>query len=412
MQQLKRVSWQLGQPLLPMHLVAQEESLLSNLNFYIQTLGIPYYGIGNLKWDDKLLTQGIVSISKLTVIFPTGDLVDVPENGTINSFDLNICGLNQVSLYLHLLRDTSQQEFFGDSQDEEEKIAYSINNLVITNENHLYAGKVSFKLAEFEKDVENRWKLSENYAPPLYTISSHPFFTSKLSTVRAIVEGFQKDLELESKSGKLFEQRTLNTKLCLLEVATFRQFLLNMDRNIITHPYYLYEKLSRLLNALALMYLDLGDFNVYPYQHDKISALLSKLIEQLILYLKPKGERLSSIQFEKKENCYVSEKIPQGLVESSEIYFVAQYVDPKIKTPIEGLKLAAYSRLFNVHRFALTGIVFLRLESAPFNNNFSRHAQVYKLEKDSEWEQALSEGKLAFTVNGNLSDIQGFVYWR
>lgn len=412
MQQLKRVSWQLGQPLLPIHLVAQENSLLSNLNFYIQTLGIPYYGIGNLKWDDQLLTQGVVSISKLTVIFPTGELVDVPENGTINSFDLNLSGVNQVSLYLHLLRDSSQQELMTDSQDEEEKISYSINNLVLTNEHHLYAGKINYKLAEFEKDVENRWKLSENYAPPLFTICNHPFLTNKLSTIRAILESFQKELEQESHTGKLFEQRTLNTKLCLLEVATFRQFLLNMDRSIITHPYYLYEKLSRFLNTLALMYLDLGDFNVFPYQHDKTSLLFSKMVDQLIQFLKPKGERLSSIQFEKKQNCYVSERIPQGLCESDEIYFVCQFIDPKVKSSVEGLKLAAYSRLFNVHRFALTGIVLLRLESAPFNNNFSRQAQVYKIEKESEWEHALSEGKLAFSIDGDLPDIQGYVYWR
>jgi type VI secretion system protein ImpJ len=101
MQQLKRVGWQLGQPLLPVHLIAQEESLLANLNFYIN-LGIPYFGIGNLKWDDKLLSQGVVSISKLTVIFPTGELVDIPDNGTINSYDLNLSGVNQITLYLHL----------------------------------------------------------------------------------------------------------------------------------------------------------------------------------------------------------------------------------------------------------------------------------------------------------------------
>lgn len=74
--------------------------------------------------------------------------------------------------------------------------------------------------------------------------------------------------------------------------------------------------------------------------------------------------------------------------------------------------MAAYSRLFNVHRFALNGIVLLRLESAPFNNNFSRHAQVYKIQKDSEWEHALSEGKVAFSVDNDHNEIQGFIYWR
>ncbi len=187
---------------------------------------------------------------------------------------------------------------------------------------------------------------------------------------------------------------------------------MNMDRNIITHPYYLYEKLTHFLNALALMFLDLPDFNVIPYQHDKLSPLFSKLVELLIQYLKPKNEKLSSIKFEKKQNCYVSERMPQDLYETSEIYLVAQYSDPKIKAPIEGLRMAAHSRLFNVHRFALTGVVLLRLESAPFNNNFSRHAHVYKIQKDSEWDHALAEGKVAFSVDNDFHEVQGFIYWR
>lgn len=236
--------------------------------------------------------------------------------------------------------------------------------------------------------------------------------TNKLSTIRTILENFQKELELESTTGKLFEQRTLNTKLCLMEVARFRQFLLNMDRNVITHPYDLYNQLTEFINTIAILHLDLGDFNVLPYQHDKLSPLISKLIELLIQYLKPKSERLSSVQFEKKQNCYVTEKLPQDLYTATEIYFVAQFVDSKIRLVIEGLKLASYSRLFNIHRFALTGIVLLRLESAPFNNNFSRYAQVYKIEKSSEWESALAEGKIAFTVQGDMPDIQAFLYWR
>jgi type VI secretion system protein ImpJ len=412
MQQLKRVGWHIGQPLLPIHLIAQENSLLAHINFYIQNLGIPYYGIGNLKWDETLLSQGVISISKLTLVFPTGELVDVPENGKISSFDLNGVGLNQVSIYVHLLKEQVEQEIFSESLEEEEKVVYSIHNLELSNEHHLYTSKVSLKIAEFEKDVENRWKLCENFAPPFFTINTHPFLISKLSTIKTVLESFQKELELESTTGRLFEQRTLNTKLCLIEVAKLRQFLLNMDRNVITHPFYLYEQLSQFLNALALIYLDLGDFNVIPYQHEKLALLFSKLIEQLIQYLKPKSERLSSIQFEKKPNCYVSERIPQDLSEATEIYFVAQFVDPKIKFVIEGLKLASYSRLFSIHRFALTGIIMLRLESAPFNNNFSRHAHVYKIEKDSEWEHALSEGKLAFSIEGDSPDIQAFIYWR
>lgn len=191
-----------------------------------------------------------------------------------------------------------------------------------------------------------------------------------------------------------------------------RQFLLNMDRLIITHPYYLYEQTCQFLSALAFLYVDQGDFSLIPYQHERLALLFAKQLELLIKYLKPKSEQLASIQFEKKQNCYISERLPQDLYEASEIFFIVQLVDPKIKFLVDGLKLASYSRLFNIHRFALTGILLLRLESAPFNNNFSRSAYIYKLEKDAEWEHALKEGKLAFTLQDDRPELQAFLYWR
>ncbi|MGH2611503.1 MAG: type VI secretion system baseplate subunit TssK, partial [Rhabdochlamydiaceae bacterium] len=97
MQQLKRIGWKIGQPLLPVHLVAQEDSLLSHLGFYVKNLSLPFYGIGQLKWDDTLLSQGVVSISKLTVVFSSGEVVDVPENGKIAIFDLNKTDKNRVT---------------------------------------------------------------------------------------------------------------------------------------------------------------------------------------------------------------------------------------------------------------------------------------------------------------------------
>jgi predicted component of type VI protein secretion system len=74
--------------------------------------------------------------------------------------------------------------------------------------------------------------------------------------------------------------------------------------------------------------------------------------------------------------------------------------------------LASYTRLGNVYRFALTGIPLLRLDTAPFNNNFSKYASIYKLEKDLEWDHALSEGRVAFSVHDTKDELQAFLYWR
>ncbi|MBS0615342.1 MAG: type VI secretion system baseplate subunit TssK [Verrucomicrobia bacterium] len=411
MQQLKRVGWQMGQPLLPLHLVAQEDSLLSHLDFYIRNLGLPVYGVGPLKWDDTLLYQGVVSITKLTVIFPSGEIVDVPENGRISIFDLNKIGKTQVALYVHLLKEVADQEVFMDEQ-EEEKLVFAQNQLVLSTESHLLTTKASIKLAEFEKDVEGRWKYVDNYSPPIFTINDHPFLLSKLFRIRTILESFQKELEQEASTGKLFEQRTIETKMSLIEVAKLRRFLLNVERGVLTHPFYLYEQISQFLDTLAFIYVDHADISIIPYQHEKIAPLFGKLIEFLIQYLKPKSERLASLQFEKRDSCYLSDRLPEELNEFSEIYFIVQPVDSKVRLTMEGLKLSSYSRLNNIYRFALSGIPLLRLDAAPFNNNFSKYAAVYRVEKDLEWNYAITEGRLAFSLQEIDVGLQAYLYWR
>ncbi len=411
MQQLKRIGWHIGQPLLPIHFVAQEDFLLSHLNFYTQHQAVPFYGVGQLKWDDTLLFQGVVSIHKLTLVFPSGEIVDIPENGKISVFDLNKTEKNHVPLYIHLLKDPAEQEAYLDTQ-KEDKVLFHINQLILLSEGHHFSTKTSLKLAEFEKDVENRWRLNENYSPPLLTVNDNPFLIAKLFRLKTIIEGFQKELEQESSTGKVFEQRTIETKLCLVEVAKLRRLMLNIERNIMTHPFFLYEEISRFLDALAFVYVNNPDLNIIPYQHEKLSLLFSKLIDLLVQYLKPKSERLSYLKFDKKEDAYVSERLPQELSEVNELYFIIQPVDFKAKLSLEGLKLASYSRLANVCRFALTGIQLLRLESAPFNNNFSKFAAIYKIEKDLEWDYALSEAKLAFAFHNLDENVQAFLYWR
>ena len=412
MQQLKKVHWQIGQPLLPIHLVAQEDSLLAHVDFFIKNQGIPFYGIGSLKWDDTLLLQGVISISKITVIFPSGDIVDVPNNGRISSIDLNKLEKNQVSIYLHLMNDSSMEESYIESPGEQEQIAFSIYQMSLSMDSHFHMVKGSIKLAEFEKNAENQWKLSKEYIPPLFKISTNPFLTQKLSHIQTIVESFQKELEQEKSTGQVFERRTIETKLALSEVAKMRRFLLNADKGIVSHPYFLYEQLCRFLDTIALIYMDQANFSIIPYQHDKLAPLFSKIIEILTQYLQPKSEQLSYLQFEKKENCYVSEKLPEELYHAQDLYFIVQPIDPRSHSTLEGVKLASYSRLSNVHLFALNGISLLRLDNAPFNNNFSKNAQIYIIEKDIEWNYALTEGRLAVFHQGESLDLQAFLYWR
>ncbi|MBS0647909.1 MAG: type VI secretion system baseplate subunit TssK [Verrucomicrobia bacterium] len=411
MQQLKRVSWQVGQPLLPRHLVSQEDSLLAHTSLHFKHIGLPFYGVGSLKWDDALIAQGIISISKLTLIFPSGQLVDIPSNGMINSLDLNKIGKTRLSVYVHLLSSTNEEEEYLDSGTEYDKIVYVVNQLELSVESNAHSVKSVMKLAEFETDLENRWHLCEDYIPPLLSIYGTPFLTKGMIELKTRLEQFQSSLELESTTGHSFEGHTLETKLCLLEIAKMRRFVINIEQQICSHPYFFYEAFSHYLDTVAILYNDKTNFKMIPYQHEKLGPLFMKLMESL--KIDDIGDHnISRLQFEKRDHCYVSEKLPQELQDAKEVYLILQKVEITGNPNIEGIKLAAYSRLMNTIIFGVQGISLIRLERAPFNHSFSKRANIYSVERDIEWGHALKDGRLAFNCKDDTKDIQAFLYWR
>ncbi len=412
MEQLKRVSWKVGQPLLPRHLVAQEDSLVAHTNSYFKQVGLPLYGVGCLKWDDTLLSQGIVSITKLTVIFPSGKLVDVPGNSTINSIDLNKVGESKISCYLNLLADLGEEEDYFESGIEQEKIVYALHHLELSAGDDVHAVKATLKLADFEQDLENnRWKLVETYIPPLLSVHSTPFLRKPLMELKTRLEQFQRSLEVESTTGESFEGHTLETKFCLLEIAKMRRLLLNIDLKVADHPFFFYQALSQYIDLTSLLYSNRLNFKLIPYQHEKLGPLFVTLMEALSLE-EIGEEEVSRLAFEKKEKCYVSEKIPQEIQDAKETYLILQKVDMTGNPNIEGVKLSAYSRLMNTVIFGVEGIPLVRVERAPFNHSFSKRANIYSVDKGIEWGYAIKEGRFAFDCKDSSNDIQAFLYWR
>lgn len=384
---------------------------MAHMDLCFKQIGLPFYGISNLKWDDTLLAQGIVSISKLTIIFPSGQIVDVPSNATINSLDLNKTNKTKLNIYVHLLMSVQEQEDYLASGSEYDKLVFAVNQLELSTESNAHTVKAVMKLAEFERDLENRWKYCEEYIPPSLTTSGNPFFSRFFIELKTKLEQFQSSLELESTTGQSFEGHTLETKLCLLEIAKMRRLLLNIELQVASHPYFLYEAFSHYLDTIALFYSDKTNFKLIPYQHEKLGPLFLKMMEALKLD-EVGDQNVSRLQFEKRDNCYVSEKLPMELQDAKEVYLIMQKVETTGNPNIEGVKLAAYSRLLNTIIFGVPGISLIRLERAPFNHSFSKRANIYSVERDIEWGHALKEGRLAFNFKDEIRDLQAFLYWK
>jgi len=410
-EQLKRVFWKVGQPLLPRHLVAQEDSLLAHALAYFKSMGLPCYGISLLKWDDTLLAQGVISISRLTVIFPSGEIIEIPGNGKLESIDLNKTGKTRTSIYLHLLSSQGEEEDYLNSDQEYEKIVYAIHELELSDDQNAPLIKSALKLGEFEKDLENRWKWNEEYIPPLISVHSNPFFRKILLELKNKLEQFQNSIEVATTDEEDLEGQTLETRLSLLEISKMKRLLLNIEHQLSVHPYYLYEALNNYLNAIAVFHRNQAHFELIPYQHEKLKPLFNKMIDKLSLEGMDDKE-VSHIGFEKKDRCYVSDKLPEETREAKEIYLILQKIDKSGSPNIEGVKLSAYSRLMNTVIFGVEGIHLIRIERAPFNHNFSKRANIYCVEKGVEWDYAFKEKRLAFDYKNHDQEVQAFLYWR
>ena len=104
---LARVHWQMGQTLLPEHFLAQEEALVADTIMRFRMRGIPAYGIASLKWNETLIREGVFSIQAVTLVMPSGLLLDIPGNAVSGPFNLNIPGSVTVPVYCHMMGETA-----------------------------------------------------------------------------------------------------------------------------------------------------------------------------------------------------------------------------------------------------------------------------------------------------------------
>src|SRR5262245_12274958 len=96
----------MGQSLLPEHFYAQESSLRKELYLHLGMFPAPYWGVGSLSWDGFQLINGALSIRELTLVLPSGDLIDVPGNSAPPpTFNLAKTGSAKVPIYIHLDSD-------------------------------------------------------------------------------------------------------------------------------------------------------------------------------------------------------------------------------------------------------------------------------------------------------------------
>lgn len=405
-----RVHWQMGQALLPEHFYAQEHGLRQEMHQRFQMGGAPSWGLAGLKWDSFQILQGIISLQELTLVLPSGVLVDIPGNTLPASFNLNSTGAARVSVYVHL-ESSYEVSFEGEGSPDEESIERIVQRVTLSSAPYLDTAQQSFRLAEFIKDIAGEWALNEHYIPPMLRIGPAPFFDGIVARMRAMGTTFREVLTKEIRQNHLGGESQLAAKQCLRALFGYINTMSNVGAEIQPHPY-------ELFCVLRDFYLDVCVYRDSPpkelswaYRHDNLGETFHKLLEWSEDQIQRTRSEIPYAVFEKHEGMLVCE-LPEGARRAKDVYWLIQREQIADAVKVDGIKLAAPSRVELVHQRALRGIPYTSIQRPPFHHNFSSEMEFYSLSGGVEWDYAVREGRVAFFERAELANTRFFIYWR
>lgn len=400
----------MGQALLPEHFYAQEQGLRQEMHQRFQMGGLPAWGVAHLKWDSFQILEGIVSLQELSVVLPSGALIDIPGNTAPASFNLNTTGASRASVYLHLESgyDLTSE---GEGRFGEESIERVVQRVTLSSAPYLDTALQSFRLAEFEKDVGGQWALSAGYIPPMMRVGSTPFFEAILGRMRDLGTTFREVLTGDIQQNYLGGESQLAAKQCLRALFRYIHVLASVGREVQPHPY----ELHRLLYDLYLdvcVYRDCQPKELQtPYRHDELGTAFNLLLGLVGEQVTLTRSDIPYTTFEVREGMRVCQLV-EGARRARDIYWLVQRPQVAQSVELQGIKLAAPSRTGLVHQRALRGIPYQAIDKPPFHHNFSNEVDFYALSPGEEWDYAVREGELAFFDRPDLKDVRFFIYWR
>lgn len=413
---LPRVKWQYGQTLLPKDFVAQENSLLADTALQLRTLGLPFYGLIELKWDENSLTKGTVAITKLTCIFlQTGYFVQIGTNAV---WENNISSLqmsnSDTAVYLHLMnkRVTKEDCSCVSSDSQIEKEYYVVK---ISNEKSDACAIDTLKLAVFVKGM-TQWQRSADYIPPLLSANPNdtPFLTSIFNDLQDRLRDYQPILQQIMVASYVTGERKFATQQFWFSMIKFENYLQNLQSQIHNHPYYFYEMLISFYLSLFL-YLQRNKLEAMTqlYNHNDLAQTLMTFVTPILNNLNPDYPVVPVYEeFVLKKGVYQIAPLPQQVQCAKQIFLLIQKENANTSLCLNTFKIASLEDLPNVVRYSTTGIPLKKIVP-PFINPFGSEVDFYLLETSTELQNALRDNSLGFYESDQPQGMKSAaLYWR
>lgn len=408
--QTSRVHWHMGQALLPEHFIAQEQSLREEVSLRLRMSSAPSWGLGTFQWDGFQLLKGIIHIQEMTLVLPSGTMVDIPGNTAPAVLNLKTVGATKASIYVHL---ESAPEVVHVDADEvaEEGIERLVQKVELSSNPTSATSMQSFKLAEFQCGADGVWSLDLGYLPPSLQVGPSPFFDPYIERMNAVQRTFQQQLMSEVQENHLAGESQATAKQSLRGVYAFQALLVDIKNEVHHHPYDLFRALRELYVDVCISSGTSPTELDRPYAHEDLAGCFKALLDEVERLLQVGRREIPYVEFVRKEGLFVCE-LDKSIKRARDVYFLIQKPQVSSRIDVNRVKLASPSRIHAVHEHALRGIPFTPLERPPFHHGLSSSVEFYSVTPGQEWDHAVRDGKVVLFSAPQLEGTRLYLYWR
>lgn len=402
--------WTMGQVLMPAHFYSLQDTILEYDGIRARLHGLPGYGIARMTWDQEGIAKGAISISELTVVFPSGHLIDVPGNATISNLNLGDESGDRATVFLHLLKQTEELTVADDPQDPPQvpRQLYRIELSTRTwqdNANH------SLKLVELERELGSDWRIGA-YVPPLVQVGTSSFLADLLQELDGLAAQLERDVATQLSDIFLGQEHVIRLQRGLAATYSVRALVADLQEQVHLHPYHLFASMRGFYVEVCLLYGDQPESPPFGYDHDDLGKSFADVLGKLRAKLGQEPVTSVRLPFANEDYYFIAQPFPEELERAQKVYLVVQNPSGE-PVSLDEVKFASPSRLEPVHSLSLPGVEIEPVTSPGFHHTFGGRAQLFLLEhRSDEWAQALREGALCFYARDDLLKISAALSWQ
>lgn len=434
MGEYSKVVWAEGTYVSPQHFQQNDRYIDSNIRNIVSFAQAHYYGVLDLSINSSLLKQGVVSLSRLEVVFEDGTIF-IPTPLEIDSLKCSIPPKTaDTKLYLVIPRVTASSNEISYESDDIKNTRYSAfeKPLVDTTDHHsesrvvtlarlnarlmleddIHSSLIKIPIAIVSSNDNSEVDIQESYIPPTLVAQKNDKLYSYINELYGLLSQKSRSLANAVNDPNRGGSLEITDFLMLQTVNRYLAYMLHQKQPTNhTHPETLFVNLSKLCGDLMtfLPTRKMGDMPVYD--HKNLRECYQYLISNLRISLSTILEqRVIRIDLSKKDSATYVAQTPNAQILESADFVLAVKADMPNETLRNNLpsimKISTVEQIKELVAYHLPGVKLNALSVAPRELPYHNGYVYFELDKQTElWERFDDSSGMAFHIAGDFPNI-------